>query len=178
MNVVSVLKMFLLWLNEGNENSGNHGHSGREGKVGGSSSAGAKIDISKVEGLSQVWSWDDAMSVGNTLIAGGYPADRYEKGDRFQVAKVIDNKVVSTAGVKINGSNYATVSGVYTDKAMRGMGLAKEMYLDILTHLGGKFEIQPENQQSDDGKALWASIRKDPRFRQTPSGGVLRSDNG
>jgi len=36
MNVTTLLKVFLLWLNEGNADSGNHGHAGRPGKVGGS----------------------------------------------------------------------------------------------------------------------------------------------
>lgn len=38
MKLSTLIKMFLLWQNEGNENSGNHGHAGRPGKVGGSSS--------------------------------------------------------------------------------------------------------------------------------------------
>lgn len=47
MKVQAVLKMFLLWMNEGNENSGNHGHVGRKGEVGGSSSDGTVAETGR-----------------------------------------------------------------------------------------------------------------------------------
>lgn len=45
MNVATLVKMFVLWKNEGNADSGNHGHSGRPGEVGGSSRKGVSVSF-------------------------------------------------------------------------------------------------------------------------------------
>jgi hypothetical protein len=143
--------------NRGGEGSGNHGHSGRPGEVGGA--GGSAIDPSAVSGLNQMVSWSNAKQIDDALIA--------DDGNRYYVALIKENKVVSSATVGLKYENqkitYQTVSGIYTNPAERGKDYATEVY-NVALKYNPSLPIRPEINQTPMGAAFWEKLKANPDF--------------
>lgn len=164
MNLVTLIKMFLLWKNEGNENSGNHGHAGRPGKVGGSagvSTANGKVSFefdnentlpetkkAMQDGLAKIPAKELAKSALKKVVAFDNAEDVYRAAESLgvdmsaveqdeQVHGFFDPKT-GTAYVSYWDSRLGknSLNVLYHEFAHSVVGLDEEMALSYAESLG------------------------------------------